>query len=93
MAKALIGYLNSDLRTPGHVALENSRLKARVRELEDLVLKLKLENDTLVARAAELVDELARSPGPGHQYLTTHPGDDAIVVVSKGEYGDDVLGR
>ncbi len=56
MAKALIGYLNSDLRTPAHMSLENNRLKARVRELEDLVLKLKLENDTLVARAAELVE-------------------------------------
>lgn len=56
MAKALIGYLNSDLRDPRLVA-ENSRLRARVGELEALVLKLSEENDKLVAhRAEELLD-------------------------------------
>ena len=57
MAKALIGYLNSDLRDPRTTA-ENARLRARVAELESLVLRLSEENDTLVAaRAAELLDE------------------------------------
>lgn len=56
MAKALIGYLNSDLRDPRTTA-ENARLRARVAELESLVLRLSEENDTLVAaRAAELLD-------------------------------------
>ncbi|WP_205474255.1 hypothetical protein [Nocardioides sp. SYSU D00038] len=56
MAKALIGYLDSDLRTPSHATVENARLRARVAELEALVLKLSEENDRLVARAAELLD-------------------------------------
>ena len=57
MAKALIGYLSSDLRDPRTTA-ENARLRARVAELEALVLRLSEENDTLVsARAAELLDQ------------------------------------
>ncbi|MEJ7775113.1 MAG: hypothetical protein WKF72_09925 [Nocardioidaceae bacterium] len=56
MAKALIGYLNSDLRDPRQAA-ENARLRVRVRELEALVLRVTEENDRLVAaRAAELLD-------------------------------------
>lgn len=56
MAKALIGYLNSDLRDP-RLAAENARLRSRVAELESLVLKLSEENDQLVAaRADELID-------------------------------------
>ncbi|MCD4535990.1 hypothetical protein LRP67_18030 [Nocardioides sp. cx-169] len=56
MAKALIGYLNSDLRDP-RLAAENARLRARVGELEDLVLRLTEENGRLVAsRAADLLD-------------------------------------
>ena len=57
MAKALIGYMNSDLRTPARLAAENSRLRARVGELEALVLRLSEENDKLVARQApDLLD-------------------------------------
>jgi hypothetical protein len=40
---------------------------------------------------AELINGLIASPSPGHQYLTAFPSEDAIVVVSKGEYGDEVL--
>lgn len=40
---------------------------------------------------AELIDGLVRSSTPGHQYLSAYPKEDAIVVVSKGEYGDEVL--
>jgi hypothetical protein len=59
MAKALIGYLNSDLRDP-RLAAENSRLRQRVAELEALVLRLTEENDKLVAaRAEELLVETA----------------------------------
>lgn len=56
MAKALVGYLNTDSRIPAHLAVENSRLRARVQELQELVLQLKQENDTLVAQAAEVVE-------------------------------------
>jgi hypothetical protein len=61
MAKALIGYMNSDLRDP-RLAAENSRLRARVTELEALVLRLSEENDKLVAARAEelLVDTAPR---------------------------------
>lgn len=40
---------------------------------------------------AKLIDPLVAGTAPGHQYLTLYPGEDAIVVVSKGEYGDDVV--
>ncbi len=56
MAKALTGYLSRDLRDPQLVG-DNARLRARVAELESLVLRLSEENDRLVAaRAAELLD-------------------------------------
>lgn len=62
MAKALIGYMNSDLRTPAHLVAENSRLRARVGELEALVLRLSEENDRLTAaHAAALLDLEAAS--------------------------------
>ena len=57
MAKALIGYMNSDLRTPARLAAENTRLRTRVAELEALVLRLSQENDALAAaQAAALLD-------------------------------------
>jgi hypothetical protein len=49
MAKALIGYLDSDPRTPLRLAADNARLRARVGELESLVLRLQEENDALVS--------------------------------------------
>ncbi|MEZ5097660.1 MAG: hypothetical protein R2731_17140 [Nocardioides sp.] len=57
MAKALIGYLSSDLQTTHRLAAENSRLRSRVRELETLVTRLKEENDALVmSQATALLD-------------------------------------
>jgi hypothetical protein len=56
MAKALIGYLNSDLRTPAHLTVENARLRARVSELEQLVVRLSQENDALAAAQAASLD-------------------------------------
>ena len=56
MAKALTGYLGTDVRDP-RLALDNARLRARVAELEDLVLRLSEENDRLLdARAAQLLE-------------------------------------
>lgn len=52
MAKALIGYMNSDLRIPARLTAENARLKVRVAELEALVLRLTQENDALAAAHA-----------------------------------------
>ena len=51
MAKALIGYLHSDPRTPARLVAENARLRARVSELEALTLRLAQENDALAAAA------------------------------------------
>ena len=40
---------------------------------------------------AQLVGSLVSATKAGHQYLTSYPSEDAIVVLSKGEYGDEVL--
>lgn len=40
---------------------------------------------------AKLIEPIVTESTAGHQYLTAYPGEDAIVVVSKGEYGDEVL--
>jgi hypothetical protein len=40
---------------------------------------------------AELIDGLIQGKTAGHQYLTRYPDEDVIVVVSKGEYSDEVL--
>jgi len=59
MAKALIGYMNSDLRTTARLSAENRHLKGRVVELEALVLRLQEENDTLAAAHANALLETA----------------------------------
>lgn len=64
MAKALIGYMHSDLRTPHHLVAENARLRARVQELQELVLSLKSENDTLVAAHTELMESSIQEMQP-----------------------------
>ncbi|NYD42442.1 hypothetical protein [Nocardioides panaciterrulae] len=56
MAKALIGYMNSDLRTPARLTAENDRLRTRVRDLESLVRRLSEENDRLAQAQAALLD-------------------------------------
>lgn len=40
---------------------------------------------------AKLLDGLIESNCEGHQYLTRYPDEDAVVVVSKGEYSDSVM--
>ncbi len=65
MAKALIGYLDSDLRTPGRLTAENARLRARVAELETLVLRLQEDNDKLTAaQAAALLEPVVSDLQP-----------------------------
>jgi hypothetical protein len=56
MAKALIGYMSSDLRTPARLTAENDRLRTRVHELESLVRRLSEENDRLAQTQAALLE-------------------------------------
>ena len=61
MAKALIGYLNSDQRSTTTLSVENRRLRTRVAELESLVLRLQADNDRLAAAVRDArveVDDL-----------------------------------
>lgn len=53
MAKALLGYMNSDLQSAALLANENRRLRARVSDLEAVVIRLAEENDALIAEKAE----------------------------------------
>ena len=57
MAKALLGHVNSDVRTTSVLAVENRRLRRRVEDLESLVLRLQADNDRLAAAVRD--DRLA----------------------------------
>ncbi|WP_295660505.1 hypothetical protein [uncultured Nocardioides sp.] len=57
MAKALIGHLNSDPRTTARLSAQNHRLRARVADLERLVVRLQQENDRLTAAQAAVLLE------------------------------------
>lgn len=57
MAKALIGYLNSDLQT-ARLAADNRRLRERISDLEAIVLRLTEENDRLASAQADALLEL-----------------------------------
>jgi hypothetical protein len=37
------------------------------------------------------VHRLAKVSSPSHQYLSSYPPEPAIIVASKGEYGDEVI--
>lgn len=62
MAKALLGYMSSDLRDPSRLpaerlARENRDLRERVADLEALVTRLSEENDALLAaRSTDLLE-------------------------------------
>jgi hypothetical protein len=56
MAKALIGYMDSDPRMSARLSAENTRLRRRVAELEAMVLRLSQENDILAAAQAADLD-------------------------------------
>ena len=53
MAKALLGHVNSDVRTTSVLAVVNHRLRRRVADLEALVLRLQADNDRLATAARE----------------------------------------
>ena len=53
MAKALLGHVNSDVRTTAVLTVENRRLRRRVEDLETLVLRLQADNDRLAAAARD----------------------------------------
>jgi hypothetical protein len=58
MAKALLGTFHNDQRTPAHYLSENTRLRVRVRDLEELVARLQDENDRLAQAAASALLDL-----------------------------------
>ena len=60
MAKALIGHLPAQLRGARQGTSDVIRLRARVAELEELVVRLQRENDELAAAA---VDTVVAEPG------------------------------
>ncbi len=60
MAKALLGHVNSDVRTTAVLTVETRRLRRRVQDLEALVLRLQADNDRLAA-AARHTREAARA--------------------------------
>jgi cell division protein FtsB len=57
MAKALFGHVSAtDPRITAQLTAENRRLQQRVADLEDQILRLKTENDALVAAAVNVLD-------------------------------------
>ena len=64
MAKALLGYSTGpDLRGVNRLASENRRLRQRVADLEDIVLRLHKENDALAELVTDSVDEAVQRDG------------------------------
>lgn len=67
MAKALLGYLNNDAANAAMLGAENRRLRARISELETVVVRLAEENDALVAARNEAREAAAPSLQPAMQ--------------------------
>lgn len=57
MAKALLGYMSSDLHSAQRLATENRRLRERIVDLEALIVQLQDENDQLTTAHAEALLE------------------------------------
>lgn len=55
MAKALVGFIGGPTSDQLH---ETATLRRRVRDLEDEVLRLKIENDGLLVTLRERMDEV-----------------------------------
>lgn len=68
MAKALLGYsIGTGSRDAIRLSSENSALRRRVADLQDMVLRLQQENDALAAVASESVDHaVARDSSLAH---------------------------
>ncbi len=65
MAKALLGSMGgTDPRIAGRLAAENRRLRERVADLEAMVLRLQMENDTLASRERTLASRGKKSMQP-----------------------------
>ena len=62
MAKALIGHLTADPHTAARLGTDNRRLRQRVAELENLVLRLQAEKDQLEARLLDAPAGAVRDP-------------------------------
>ena len=71
MAKALLAYMNSDPQSAALLANENRRLRARVSDLEAVVIRLAEENDALIAEKAErlILTEAAGDALPAMQLV------------------------
>ncbi|MFL6061756.1 MAG: hypothetical protein ACJ72E_11020 [Marmoricola sp.] len=60
MAKALLGHIGgTDPRVTARLARENQTLRQRIADLESVVLRLQMENDTLAAMVGDEVLEPA----------------------------------
>ncbi len=66
MAKALLGYVNSEQHSAALLAGENRRLRARISDLEAVVVRLAEENDALIAER-RLLAEAADATAPAMQ--------------------------
>lgn len=59
MAKAILGYMSAtDPRVAARLSTENGRLRARVADLEAIVVRLQAENDALAALATESTEDV-----------------------------------
>lgn len=59
MAKALFGHVgNADPRVTARLARENSLLRQRIVDLEEVAVRLQKENDALAAMVSETADEV-----------------------------------
>jgi hypothetical protein len=58
MAKALLGYMGgTDPRVTARLARENTLLRQRIADLEEVALRLQKENDALASIATESAAE------------------------------------
>jgi hypothetical protein len=78
MAKALLGYMSSDLRDPSRalanrLAAENRQLRERVLDLEALVVRLQDENDRLAAAQGTPGQTSRRCSRPDRFADSAHP--------------------
>ena len=71
MAKALLGHVNSDVRTTAVLTVENRRLRRRVEDLEALVLRLQADNDRLAAAERDAREAVRVGREPAARLIST----------------------